>query len=94
MRPTRRVLPLALMVLTATPARAADPAPLDAEMLRDLDVVSSSTYARDRELAHKLRAVERMRMLEQLRQMEAAAPPSPVIPTDVPAAPAAPREVK
>ena len=87
------MLPLALIMLTATPSGAADPAPLDAEMLRDLDVVSSATYARDRELTRTLRMVERMRVLEQLRQMEAEAPP-PVTPTDVPAAPAAPREVK
>jgi len=90
----RGALPLALIVLAATPARAADPAPLDAEMLRDLDVVGSPTYARDRELARKLPLVERMRMLEELRQIEAERPAQPVTPTNVPAAPAAPREVK
>ena len=94
MRAARGVLPLALIVLAATPARAADPAPVDAEMLRDLDVVGSPTYARDRELARKLRLVEQMRMLEDLRQIEAEAPPQPMAPTRVPAAPAAPREVK
>lgn len=94
MRPARGMLPLALIVLAATPARAADPAPLEAEMLRDLDVVGSPTYVRDRELARRLRLVERMRMLEELRQIEAEAPPQPVAPTNVPAAPAAPREVK
>ena len=98
MRPARGMLSLALMmrviVLAAPPARAADPAPLDAEMLRDLDVVSSPTYARDRELTRKLRMVERMRMLEQLRQVEAEAPPPPVNSTSTPAVPAAPKEVK
>ena len=94
MRPGRGMLPLALIVLAATPARAADPAPLDAEMLRDLDVVDSPTYARDRELARKLRLVERMRMLEDLQKLEAEGPSRPVTPTKVPAAPAAPREVK
>jgi hypothetical protein len=94
MRPGRGALPLALIVLAATPARGADPVALDAEMLRDLDVVDSPTYARDRELARKLRLVERMRMLEGLRNIEAEAPFPPVTPTTAPAAPAAPREVK
>ena len=94
MRSGRGALALALIVLAATPARGADPVPLEAEMLRDLDVVDSPTYARDRELAGKLRLVERMRMLEDLRRIEAQAPFPPVTPTTVPAAPAAPREVK
>jgi predicted secreted protein len=94
-----KLIAVALIVLAATPARAADAPPLDAEMLRDLDVVGSSSYARDREVGRKLRLLERMRMLEGLRQMEAEAPPSPpplVQPVSpaTPAAPAAPREVK
>jgi hypothetical protein len=94
MRPARGVVSLALIGLAVTPTQAADPAPLDAEMLRDLDVVGSPTYTRDRELARRLRLVERMRMLDDLRKVEAEAPPPPVNPTTTPAAPAAPKEVK
>ena len=92
---------LALLVLAATPSRAAEsPAPpVDAEVLRDLDVVGSPSYTRDRELGRKLRLVERMRLLEGLRQLEAEAPPQPVVPQPVvqptpTPVPAAPREVK
>jgi hypothetical protein len=94
-----KLIAVALIVLAATPARAADVPPVDAEMLRDLDVVGSPSYARDREVGRKLRLLERMRILEGLRQMEAEAPPpppplvQPVSPA-APAAPAAPREVK
>ena len=98
MTPARGALVLVAWLVGLTAARAAEPpaAPLDAEMLRDLDVVASPTYTRDRELGKKLRVVERMRMLEGLRRMEADAPvPTAAPPTSsVPPTPPAPKEVK
>jgi hypothetical protein len=38
---------------------------IDAEMLRDLEVLSNPNYARDREIAKRLSFFERMRMLDQ-----------------------------
>jgi hypothetical protein len=89
-----REMILALALLAATAARGAEPpaAALDAEMLRDLDMLGNPNYARDRELGRKLRLVERLRMLEALRQMEAEPPATPTsLPT---ASPANPKEVK
>jgi len=37
---------------------------IDAEMLRDLDVLNNPNYAQDREIAKRLSLFERMRMLD------------------------------
>ena len=76
---------LALLVLSgAAELDAAEPAAskptghaVDAEMLRDLDVLSSPDYARDREVARRMGLFERLRMLEQQAADDAAAPPRP-----------------
>ena len=39
---------------------------IDAEMLRDLEVLSNPNYARDREIAKRLSFFERMRVLDQI----------------------------
>jgi hypothetical protein len=39
---------------------------IDAEMLRDLEVLNSPNYARDREIAKRLSFFERMRLLDQM----------------------------
>ena len=39
---------------------------IDAEMLRDLEVLNNPNYARDREVAKRLSFFERMRMLDQM----------------------------
>jgi len=39
---------------------------IDAEMLRDLEVLNNPNYARDREIAKRLNFFERMRMLDQM----------------------------
>jgi hypothetical protein len=39
---------------------------IDAEMLRDLEVLNNPNYARDREIAKRLSFFERMRMLDQM----------------------------
>jgi hypothetical protein len=44
--------------------RAGAPEAVDAEMLRDLDLLASPDYARDREVARRMGLLERMRMLE------------------------------
>ena len=67
----------ALLSLVPLAARAAEaPAALctsqaksdeiDAEMLRDLEVLNNPNYARDREIAKRLSFFERMRVLDQL----------------------------
>ena len=45
-----------MVLLTATAARGAEPpqGSLDAELLRDLDLLGNTNYARDRELGRKL----------------------------------------
>ena len=94
MEPVRGVLALVLILFAASAVRAAE-APrgaLDAEMLRELDMLSSPSYPRDRELGRKLGLVERLRMLERLRQVEIEPPALPVAQPSVP--PAAPKEVK
>jgi hypothetical protein len=40
------------------------PEALDAEMLRDLDLLERLDYSRDREVARRMRFLERLRMLE------------------------------
>ncbi len=52
--------------------RAGAPEAVDAEMLRDLDLLSSPDYARDREVARRMGFFERLRMLENQRAQEAA----------------------
>ena len=39
---------------------------IDAEMLRDLEVLNNPNYARDREIAKRLNFFERMRVLDQM----------------------------
>ncbi len=55
---------------------------VDAEMLRDLEVLNNPNYARDREIAKRLSFFERMRILDQMtnnrRAREGAmSPPEP-----------------
>ena len=39
---------------------------IDAEMLRDLEVLNNPNYARDREISKRLSFFERMRLLDQM----------------------------
>ncbi|MEK7372477.1 MAG: hypothetical protein AAB265_13585 [candidate division NC10 bacterium] len=83
-RGSRRVASLLLTLLCViSAARGAEGQPaagqaegLDAEMLRDLDVLNSGEYARDRELGKRLRLLERLRVLEALRFLESPLPPA------------------
>ncbi|HKW90802.1 MAG TPA: hypothetical protein VJX92_02815 [Methylomirabilota bacterium] len=60
------------------PRRTAAPEAVDAEMLKDLDLLSSPDYARDREVARRMGFFERLRMLEaEPGQGGANAPPAP-----------------
>lgn len=61
----------------ATPRRAGVTEAVDAEMLRDLDLLESPDYARDREVARRMGFLERLRMLERQREQESAAAPMP-----------------
>jgi hypothetical protein len=82
----------ALMSLVPTGAEAAEAprtgatAPtkgeeVDAELLRDLEVLNNTNYARDREIAKRMSFFERMRMLQTLPgasnqpQADGATPP-------------------
>lgn len=47
------------------PAGQAKGEEIDAEVLRDLDVLDNPNYARDREIAKRLSFYERMRMLDR-----------------------------
>ena len=47
------------------PAGRAKGDEIDAEVLRDLDVLDNPNYARDREIAKRLTFYERMRMLDR-----------------------------
>ena len=55
---------------------------IDADMLRDLDVLNNATYARDREIAKHMSLFERLRVLQGLPsagsqpQPEGATPPA------------------
>jgi hypothetical protein len=60
--------------------RAGAPDAVDAEMLRDLDLLSSPDYARDREVARRMGLFERLRMLESQRAQEAAGDESTATP--------------
>lgn len=77
------IWPLGLAVLAlagVSEARAAErgaPEAVDAEMLRDLDLLSSPDYARDREVARRMGFFERLRMLESQHAQEAANGPGP-----------------
>jgi hypothetical protein len=59
-------------LLSLVPASAAPRTPqaksdeIDAEMLRDLEVLNNPNYARDREIAKRLTFFERMRILDQM----------------------------
>ena len=64
---------------------------VDAEMLRDLDLLSSPDYARDREVARRMGLFERLRMLESQGAQEAAGEPGPASSS---APPPTPRSVK
>lgn len=75
----RRIAAVVIGVLAAAPAaRAADPpstkgtAPerVDAAILRDLDVLASPDYTRDRDVAGRMGVLERLRLLEMLRLLE------------------------
>lgn len=61
----------------ATGGRAGTTEAVDAEMLRDLDLLESPEYARDREVARRMGFFERLRMLESERAREAASRPGP-----------------
>jgi hypothetical protein len=71
-------LGLALAALGAQRPAAAQtrpaPEPIDAELLRDLDLLSSGDYQRDREVARRLRFLERMRMIERMKALEEQPP--------------------
>lgn len=76
---------LALLALSgAMEAGAIEPAAapkaagnaVDAEMLRDLDLLISPDYARDREVVRRMGLFERLRMLEYEAADDAAAPGS------------------
>ena len=62
----------------ASPAKGEE---VDAELLRDLDVLNNANYARDREIAKRMSFFERMRMLQTLPgannppQADGATPP-------------------
>ena len=69
---------VALLALAPAAVRAAEPAAsqsnrasqtkgdeVDAEVLRDLEVLNNPNYARDREIAKRLSFYERMRMLDR-----------------------------
>jgi hypothetical protein len=56
---------------------------VDAELLRDLEVLNNTNYARDREIAKRMSFFERMRMLQTLPgatnnqpQVDGATPPA------------------
>jgi hypothetical protein len=59
----------------APPRRSTQPEAVDAEMLRDLDLLTSPDHARDREVARRMGLLERLRMLEIQRAQEAAGEP-------------------
>lgn len=61
----------------AAGGRAGTTEAVDAEMLRDLDLLESPEYARDREMARRMGFFERLRMLENERAQESASRPGP-----------------
>lgn len=98
MRAWRWPAGLAALALAGTwPAGAADrpagpagrgeaPEAVDAEMLRDLDLLVSPSYARDREVARRMNLLERWRLLESPEAGDAdGSPPPPGAPAPGPA---------
>lgn len=69
-----------LGLVTARPARAADPPgqPPDAQMLLDLELLKEADLARDRSFLTRMRIVERMRVLEALPALESQTQMPPV----------------
>jgi hypothetical protein len=69
--------------------------PVDAEFLRDLDLLNSPDFARDREVAKRMRLLERLKELESWQASEGQPSGSPPKPAGQnPAAGTAPKEVK
>ena len=58
---------------------------IDAEMLRDLELLSSPDYARDREIAKRMSFFERMRALQALPWGNNQPPPTGAMPPAGPA---------
>ena len=86
------VLALAGASEAQAPARRAGASEaVDAEMLRDLDLLTSPDYARDREVARRMGFLERLRMLESERAQESTSGSGPA---SSPAPPPPPRSVK
>lgn len=87
---TAWIRPVALAVLalggaseaeaTEPGGRAGAPEAVDAEMLRDLDLLSSPDHARDREVARRMGLFERLRMLETQRAQGAGGEEAPATP--------------
>ena len=50
---------------------------VEAEMLKDLDILREVNVPRDRELLQRLRFWERLPMLERMRMLETTPPPEP-----------------
>lgn len=82
----------AWLSLAPAAARGADtPAPqqtgqarsddIDAEMLRDLEILNNPNYARDREIAKRLSILERLRMLDRMTRNRPA-PDAAAIPAE------------
>jgi hypothetical protein len=69
-----------LGLVTARPARAADPPgqPPDAQMLLDLELLKEADLGRDRSFLTRMRIVERMRVLEALPALESQTQMPPV----------------
>ena len=65
----------------ATPSKGSATAPpVDAEMLRDLDLLDNPDYSRDREVAKRMRLLERLRVLESYQALESQTPAVPATP--------------
>lgn len=84
------ILALPALLAMAGTAWAAGPAapskgsttapPIEAEMLRDLDLLDNPDYSRDREVAKRMRLLERLRVLESYRALESQTPTTPATP--------------
>ncbi len=90
--PASWVLAMLGIVLAAGSARAeeAKTESMEAEMLRDLDVLANPDYAREREVVKRMRFLERLRMLESQRMLEAQGTTGGASPAPAPT----PREVR
>ena len=70
----------------AAPARTqAKGEEIDAEMLRDLELLSSPDHARDREIARRMNFLERMRLLQALPRPDNQLQPAGTAPPTGPA---------